>query len=298
MQEGVERAEAEVCSRASRTDRGVHALATAVCLKTLTQLGAGGAGGPASGAGAERARDEAAWLAEVQRHLPPDLEVVRWFPLRDPEFNARWACRKREYWYYVPLEALGRDGDGSCRPQWAAGLAAPADQSDDQEEARWAWLSGLPDECTAEAVRARVEELLGGRAAVEQVALGESPGSARLCFRDRADALAACARLDGAAGPADPGGASRGEPLCAVPEPVARRQRNLFARLRNALKKLTGTRSFHNFSPGFVDASDPRSMRSVYRCRPGGLPGYHQQLGGRAFAVLKITGRDFLYRQI
>jgi tRNA U38,U39,U40 pseudouridine synthase TruA len=38
-------------------------------------------------------------------------------------------------------------------------------------------------------------------------------------------------------------------------------------RLRDALRQLTGTRSFHNFCPHFHDSSDGKSVRSVYRCR-------------------------------
>merc|ERR1711879_491822 len=86
--------------------------------------------------------------------------------------------------------------------------------------------------------------------------------------------------------------------LIALPEQVARERRVVHARLRDVLKKLTGTHSFHNFSPGFTDAADPRSMRSVYRCRSWISSGFHEMQTGRAFAPLRIVGRDFLYQQI
>jgi len=64
------------------------------------------------------------------------------------------------------------------------------------------------------------------------------------------------------------------------------------------LSRLSGTYSFHNFSPGFADATDPKSVRSVYRCRSAISAGQRDVLLGRDFAVLRITGRSFLYRQI
>ena len=61
---------------------------------------------------------------------------------------------------------------------------------------------------------------------------------------------------------------------------------------------LTGTRSFHNFCPHFHDDSDPKSVRSVYRCRSGMTAGFTSQSEGRDFAILTVTGRSFLYHQI
>lgn len=61
----------------------------------------------------------------------------------------------------------------------------------------------------------------------------------------------------------------------------------------------TGTRSFHHFCPGqYSDASDPRSVRAVYRCRATLNAGYKHFLRGRDFAKLHISGRSFLRRQV
>ena len=53
-------------------------------------------------------------------------------------------------------------------------------------------------------------------------------------------------------------------------------RRGAHQRLRNALRMLTGTRSFHNFCPRFKDSSDGKSVRSVYRCRSGMTAAYHR----------------------
>lgn len=161
------------------------------------------------------------------------------------------------------------------------------------------WLSGLPDSCTVAPLEALVEERVRGSSAAGALLatrLSDQPGAAQLRLSSARAALAACEALDGAAGPPDEAGLQR--PLLALPEPVARRWRAAHARLLGGLKRLTGTRSFHNFSPGFATSQDPRSVRSVYRCRSNITCGYRDLCAGRAFAVLRIIGRDFLYRQI
>jgi tRNA U38,U39,U40 pseudouridine synthase TruA len=111
---------------------------------------------------------------------------------------------------------------------------------------------------------------------------------------------------------------------------LAARRRAVHVRLRAALSQLTGTRSFHNFSPkrfaASGNAADPASVRTVYRCRCGMTSGYADMVvaaeaaapptvknalacaddarvvtgsgAGCAMAVLVITGRSFLYHQI
>ncbi|CAK9031635.1 tRNA pseudouridine synthase A (tRNA pseudouridine(38-40) synthase) (tRNA pseudouridylate synthase I) (tRNA-uridine isomerase I) [Durusdinium trenchii] len=120
--------------------------------------------------------------------------------------------------------------------------------------------------------------------------------SAMLSFEDARSALCLCWNLDGTEGPVDKTGYR--SPLLALPESIMQILQEVHKRLRSSLKRLTGTRSFHNFSPGFADALDPKSIRSVYRCRSGVTTGFKDFLRGKAFAVLRITGRDFLYHQI
>ncbi|CAE8608153.1 unnamed protein product [Polarella glacialis] len=351
-------AHAEVHSRASRTDRGVHALANAVCIKLVTEFSApkGSSGKPGRQKDAADYAPESfigAFVQSMRSEEAPtgggeSVSSVMWHPLLDHEFDARRACQKREYWYYVPYDALMVPEERARRPSvpWTP-------EGWGTEEACWLWVSGLPDVCTEVEVKSRLEELLqeashfsptsGGVAGepapsfrIEQVELAQAGCTATVRFASAASAFAACAILDGAEGlildPCLPNPDGRPSPttatttpttsttttttattptttpatttaglrgrLLALPAPEASLRRAVHARLRRALSKLTGARSFHNFSPGFKDAKDPRSFRSVYRCRSGITNGFRELAAGRAFAVLKITGRDFLYRQI
>lgn len=301
--EGVSGASVEISSRASRTDRGVHALANAVCLRLVTEFHPGTAGPDGGGSSLDARRveevacadgpdeEEVRWLAEVQRQMSPDLEVVRRFRLQDPGFNARNECQKREYWYYVPYHVL-------AAAEGETGLAEVQEAGVDGDEACWIWLTGLPVDCTAVDVSGLIEQQLGAavtRGAEMRVQVGEA-GTAKVRFGDVATSTAACAALDGAAGPPDKEGARW--PLLALPEQLARRWRSLNARLRKVLQGLTGCRSFHNFSAGFEGAADPSSVRTVLRCRAGITAGYHEFQVGCPSVVLRITGRSFLYHQI
>eukprot|EP00747_Dinoflagellata_sp_TGD_P054112 gnl/TRDRNA2_/TRDRNA2_148827_c0_seq1.p1 gnl/TRDRNA2_/TRDRNA2_148827_c0~~gnl/TRDRNA2_/TRDRNA2_148827_c0_seq1.p1 ORF type:complete len:346 (+),score=63.57 gnl/TRDRNA2_/TRDRNA2_148827_c0_seq1:92-1039(+) len=187
------------------------------------------------------------------------------------------------------------------------------DVDGDEDEHRVMWLAGLPDETTHAAVQQLVEERVAeastqlGRdtsppqvqhvwLATDQVG-ARCTGSAKISFEDTRGMLVACAALDGAQGLPDETG-NRMAPLLAMPEAQARPRRAVHTRLHDALRRLTGTRSFHNFSPGFTSATDPKSIRSVYRCRSGITSGFRDLCTGNAFAVLRFNGRDFLYRQI
>eukprot|EP00438_Fugacium_kawagutii_P030154 Skav235176 [mRNA] locus=scaffold721:230861:232189:- [translate_table: standard] len=276
----------EVCSRASRTDKGVHALASAVCLRVTQEF--------KSQCEDLKAKCFADSVAEC---LPRDVAVVHMFDVADPEFNARFGCQKREYWYYVPyqfllqpdeLQAMSRlQGDG---------------MSSKDPLASQVWVSGLPETTSISELIDLVRTLHGKKSNPSdsslplEVQFSRKDGSAMLFFTDPALALSLCWKLDGAEGPPDAQG--HRAPLLALPQSVMEILQNVHKRLRSSLKKLTGTRSFHNFSPGFSDAFDPRSIRSVYRCRSGVTAGFRDFLDGRAFAVLRITGRDFLYHQI
>ena len=79
----------DICSRASRTDKGVHALASALCLRITHEFSC-------------QSKDLKQYFETLKEYLPRDISVVHMFDVSDPEFNARFACQKREYWYYVP----------------------------------------------------------------------------------------------------------------------------------------------------------------------------------------------------
>lgn len=306
IQLDVTSASVQVRSRASRTDRGVHALASALCVQTITEYAPqeGRSGTQASQVASSQtfdgALEEQHWLEAVRLHLPKELDLVRRFVVDDPEFNARFACQKREYWYYVPYDAILLPEERSVCLSAGSSQRKALEHAATAQSANSVWIMGLPDEFDLLALERRVLQLLAhakGDLSIVQVApCAESSGSATITFADAEAMLDACEALDGAAGLPDLSGISI--PMLALPEVVASVWRSAHTRLRGVLKKLTGTRSFHNFSPGFADAMDPKSIRSVYRCRSGITSGYRELVSDRAFAVLRISGRDFLYKQI
>ena len=262
---------AEICSRASRTDKGVHALANAVVVRITSEY-----------------HGQEAFLESLSQHLPEDLTVLEAHELSDPEFNARFACQKREYWYYVPYEHLL-----PCREREVLERLKHEGLSSNDPLAREVWISGLPEATTED----KLLDFLRNYIAVEpnEIHFSRKDGSARLRFQDASSALSLCWALDGADGPFDRRGASA--PLLVLPNSVMDIFQGVHKRLRCCLKKLTGTRSFHNFSKGY-SFSDPKSIRTVYRCRSGVTCGFKDFLSNEAYAVLRFTGRDFLYHQI
>ena len=268
----------EVCSRASRTDKGVHALASAVCLR-ITRQSEGDLG-----------EGERPFCEVVGECLPEDIQLVQEFDISDSQFNARFACQKREYWYYVPYEHLLEPEEA----QVMAKLLAEG-MSSEHPFACCVWISGLPESTTEQQL---IELVINQKTEAEllDVKFSRKDCSAKLSFASARSALELCWTLDGAEGPPDAKGYR--SPLLALPESIMHILQEVHKRLRSSLKKLTGTRSFHNFSPGFSGSLDPKSIRSVYRCRSGVTSGFKDFLSSRAFAVLRITGRDFLYHQI
>lgn len=280
---GASSCRAEVHSRSSRTDQGVHALANAVHLRVTTKFAASSVV-PAD-------IDEHSWLEVVRRELPAALFVTHRFLLPDASFDARRACQKREYRYHIPYRALWRPEELESETQEAE--ASQQRFGSEAAAAQSVWVCGLPDECSVDVLRAFADDLLASTTPTEQILLSESPGAATIGMADASGARALCAALDGAVGFPGAEGA-----LLALPAQEAARRKKVHIRLRMALKRLTGTQSFHNFSPRVADADDPRSICSVYRCRSAMTSGYHEWLDGSAFAVLTVTGRSFLYRQI
>lgn len=291
----------DICSRASRTDKGVHALASALCLRITHEFSC-------------QSKDLKQYFETLKEYLPRDISVVHMFDVSDPEFNARFACQKREYWYYVPYcYLLQPDEQHAMRKLQTDGMSSK------DPLACQVWVSGLPERTSIEELKDLVRSLQKGEhcepspqsdqsardradafvatdCSLQEVQFSRKDGSAILIFKDAALALSLCWKMDGAEGPPDAQGFRA--PLLALPQSVMHLLQNVHKRLRSSLKKLTGTRSFHNFSPGFSDASDPKSIRSVYRCRSGVTTGFRDFLSNKAFAVLRITGRDFLYHQI
>ena len=284
----------EVCSRASRTDKGVHALASAVCLRITQEF--------SSSEELKQSSPE-----RVGEYLPDDIVLVGMFEVSDSEFNARFACQKREYWYYVPYRYLLQPHE-----QQALSKLQTDGMSSTDPLACEIWLSGLPETTSVEELTDLVNRLSrepqgtvtdkstgfvgDASGSLLEVRFSRKDGSATLLFAEALVALSLCWKMDGAGGPPDAHGYRA--PLLALPQSVMHILQDVHKRLRSSLKKLTGTRSFHNFSPGFSDGSDPKSIRSVYRCRSGVTTGFRDFISGKAFAVLRITGRDFLYHQI
>eukprot|EP01043_Picozoa_sp_COSAG02_P013795 COSAG02_NODE_558_length_20348_cov_6.479431_7_plen_381_part_00 len=175
-------ATAEVHSRTSRTDRGVHALANVLHVKIVTEFEKGSA--------APAPLDCQSWLQAVRAELPPGVTVLQRFDVaKKPDMDVRRVCQKREYRYYVPYRALL-----TSEEQRASACA---------EETR-VWVCGLPDVCDASVLRdfaaARWNDATqgGGEAPLRKVVLSEHPGSAMVHMNSLADAERMAAALDGA----------------------------------------------------------------------------------------------------
>jgi len=201
------------------------------------------------------------------------MAVLRRHALLTPDFDARCSCQKREYLYYVPYRAL-------LLPTEIKALDCP-----ESILACQLWVAGLPDECDVAVLKAFTAHLVG-QEHLTDIRLAEAPGSAILVTSSAAHTLRLADALDGAEG--FPGAEGC---LLALPEHVAAVWRGVHIRLRESLRSLTGRNSFHNFSPGFQGADDPKSIRQVYRCRSGITSGWHDVCNKQDFAVLSITGR-------
>ena len=88
-------------SRASRTDRGTHAIGNVVCLTTnrLPPSDAHGHG----------------WVARVNERLPADIRVLGRWPV-ETDFHAKNTVEKRRYEFLVPLHTLVADDPDSADP--------------------------------------------------------------------------------------------------------------------------------------------------------------------------------------
>lgn len=58
---------------------------------------------------AESIKNEIHYCDALNRVLPPDIRVVAWQPLYNPEFSSRFDCRERVYRYFFPRSNLNID---------------------------------------------------------------------------------------------------------------------------------------------------------------------------------------------
>eukprot|EP01043_Picozoa_sp_COSAG02_P015802 COSAG02_NODE_682_length_18523_cov_28.592271_5_plen_407_part_00 len=178
-------ATAEVHSRSSRTDRGVHALANVLHVKIATDFEKGSA--------APAPLEGQSWLQAVRAELPPTITVLQRFDVaKQPDIDMRRACQKREYRYYVPYRAL-------VTPEEQRAGASTKETC--------VWVCGLPDICDASVLRDFAAACWadaaqdGGEAPLDKVVLSEHPGSAILHMNSLADAERMAAAIDGAVCP-------------------------------------------------------------------------------------------------
>ncbi|KAF8062046.1 TMN7 [Scenedesmus sp. PABB004] len=187
-------------SRSSRTDKGVHSLATVIGLRVMV--------------------DEASYIGDpegicyaraINAHLPRDVRVLC-VQRTNKSFNARRWCGSRTYEYYLPAAALGLSGD--ARDADAARLAA-------LREVLSAFVGYLPFHNYAGNRRQYVgQRAKGARAArgrrrglAPTVTLTPAPAHAPAAAARKARRAARlAAEADGAvpAAPADAGGAAAG----------------------------------------------------------------------------------------
>ena len=156
----------DICSRASRTDKGVHALASALCLRITHEFSC-------------QSKDLKQCFETLKEYLPRDISVIHVFDVSDPEFNARFACQKREYWYYVPYcYLLQPDEQHAMRKLQSDGMSSK------DPLACQVWVSGLPERTSIEELKDLVRSLQKGEHCEP------SPQSDQSA-RDRADAFVA-----------------------------------------------------------------------------------------------------------
>ena len=106
----VENCACEVHSRASRTDKGVHAFANAVHLKVTVMYAEGKSSSRPEPNQASSALEN--WCAAVNRESAPlGIHALRCFDVPNHSLHMRHECVKREYRYYVPYRALYLPGE-------------------------------------------------------------------------------------------------------------------------------------------------------------------------------------------
>ena len=255
---GAEACDVAVSSRASRTDRGVHAYGN-VCFLTSTLRFAAGA------PPVVEAVDEAALLAAINA-AAVGVAAVRCYAV-DAAVDLRRECFRRDYAYFLDYASM-------YTPRERA-LAAAADED------REVWVGGLPAGSDG-----ALRRLVAAAAPDADVAFGDE--GATVSLADAAAALRLRAALDGATLP----GAH--VPLMPLPASLAEARRGVHARLRPALRDVScpacKPKSYHNFTDARVSAGDPRAVRCVDR--------FATKLSSASYCVVDVAGASFLYRQI
>lgn len=114
----IESRETSSYHRCGRTDKGVSAFSQVVSLDLRTNLLEGkGVKGRENGTANERPGDktlEIRYVHILNKVLPQDIRVLAWCPV-DPEFSARFSCKRRTYKYFFPRGNLdlNRMADGA-----------------------------------------------------------------------------------------------------------------------------------------------------------------------------------------
>ncbi|XP_026739911.1 tRNA pseudouridine(38/39) synthase [Trichoplusia ni] len=99
--------------RCGRTDKGVSAFGQVISISLRTKFSIEEQNTP------EALRKEMPYCKMLNRLLPKDIKVVAWAPIPtdNPEYSARFDCKKRQYKYYFPRSSLNIEAMRSACPQ-------------------------------------------------------------------------------------------------------------------------------------------------------------------------------------
>ena len=296
-----------VHSRASRTDKGVHAFANAIHIKVTVKKKNTKAASTNTNTNTNSRTTVKEWCDAVNQHCAPrGVHVLRRFDVgSDPNIILKNECHKREYRYYIPYSALYLPSEKKVAQQRSTCSSV--------------WLCFLPNDYDILALQSWAQSQLNMKTLtndalhkVFKIVPNDHGGACHILTSSPHAAQQLASVLDGAQLPLDlfpPTAAAAAttretdttahhrQNLLALLDCDAVVRKDIHRRLRASLKLLTGTKSFHHFCPR-TNRGDGQSIRSVYRCRSGITSGWKDEVMGRSFAVVVVTGRSFLYHQI